>query len=100
MSDDYLDEVMSRFEKDVIWLRNHLPPDDVYQFCQQCLLGAVFLVDKWKSGKDFQELANKDPLTRVWLQNIYGILALQNTDIDGIVNVDMKTWGFDNDNQD
>lgn len=92
MSDEYTKRVMDQFEQDVIWLQEHLPPDDVYQFCQQCLIGAAFLVDKWKQGADFEELANKDPLTRVWLQNIYGILGLQRTDIKGIINTDMETW--------
>lgn len=98
MTDEYNKRVMAQFEKDVIWLQQHLPPDDVYQFCQQALIGAAFLVEKWKNGENFSELAQNDPLTRVWLQNIFGILGLQRTNVKGLINTDFDTWGEDGGN--
>jgi hypothetical protein len=96
MMDDYNKRVMAQFDQDVIWLQQHLPPDDVYQFCQQALIGAAFLIDKWKAGEDYSQLAKSDPLTRVWLDNIYGILGLQRTIVDGLINTDMEDWFDEN----
>lgn len=85
----YKKRMFDTFYNDVEWLQKHLPPDDVYRFSQQCLVGAVYLISRWKEGFDFDEL-DDDPISRSWVRNFQNVLYLEGTEWDGIINTDIN----------
>ena len=84
------DEQIEEFNKNVIWLRNNVPPDDIYLFAEQALLSAEYFIMKWGEHVDLQKEAESNKSTDLWLKNVLGIRALRKLEAKGMLDFDMK----------
>ena len=90
MDDDVKQKLLDQYHIDVQWLRDNIPPDDIYDFAEQALLSAEFFILKWAEWVDVDEERDKDKLVNIWFQNVIGIMALQAESFKTRLNLEMK----------
>lgn len=70
--------LMEKFEEDIVYLQETIPPDDIYIFAQHALLGSLHFIEILKKQNDLQHLAENDEETNMHLTNVLQFLACQN----------------------
>jgi hypothetical protein len=76
------EELRAKFEKNVEFLQRTIPPDDVYIFCEQTFMAALFFLHKWSEKTNITEEVLRDPTTNKWVNNIMGLLACREDEMD------------------
>jgi len=84
------DEQLEEFHKNVIWLHDNIPPDDIYLFAEQALFSAEYFILKWAEHVDLEKEAESNKTTELWLKNVLGIRALRKLEAKGMLDFDMK----------
>jgi len=74
----------------VKWLREHVAPDDVYDFAHQSLLAAEYFIYKMYVEMDFHEELKKDRLFANWIHNVTAIQKLKDDGFHGILDVNYR----------
>ncbi len=83
-------ECLEDFEKDVKWLRDHVPLDDIYEFSQQLLMASEFFLGKRGECTEVQKLFEEDELLLKWARNIFNLQRMKDADYQGIISVSWK----------
>lgn len=81
VADDYLE--------DVKWLREHVAPDDIYDFAQQALMAAEYFIPLMADNMNLVEEMQKDKMLAHWIVNIHSLHRLREENFQGIIDV---TW--------
>jgi len=68
------EELLKKFEKNVQYLKNNIPPDDIYVFAEQTFMAAMYFLHGWSEWDDLNMVCKTDPIAKKWITNI---LALQ-----------------------
>ena len=84
------EKLMAEFVANVQYLRDNIPPDDIYEFAEQALLSAEFFILRWAEWVDAFEECEKCGLTKLWFQNVIGLKALQSVNQKAKVKLDME----------
>ena len=67
-------DVMEKYKLHVEWMRNNIPPDDIYDFTEQVLMGSVyFFYQCYKHNV----INLEDPITMKWAKNIAIVVTAQ-----------------------
>lgn len=82
------EELRSQFEKNVAYLQRNIPPDDIYMFCEQTFMSAIFFLKKLCEHVNIDEEMTKDSATRCWVKNIISFQLAREQNIDVSVNLD------------
>lgn len=90
MKKDDHEKFLKEFEKDVKWLRNNIPPDDIYDFCQEALMAANFFLSKLMQLNDLEEELENDKVLSIYYKNIVAIKIGQKLGLTTIVNTMFK----------
>lgn len=69
--------------KRVDWLRKNVALDDIYDFAEQALTCADFLIRKWNEWEDIQEEILKDTAPGKMIKNIMTLRLLHNQNYTG-----------------
>lgn len=93
MNEEEHKEQMDIFNKQVQWLKDNIPPEDIYTFAQQSILSAMFFIGKWNEWVDVFKEAENDKNVDIWLTNISTVCELQEENIPTKLNVKMKEFG-------
>ena len=71
------EELLKKFEKNVQYLKNNIPPDDIYAFAEQTFMAAMYFLHKWAEWDDLNEFAKHDPIAKKWIINITALQILK-----------------------
>ena len=82
------EEVIKKFEKQVMYLQRNVAPDDIYCFAEHSLMTAMFFMHKWTKLVDIQKECEKDPITHKFVTNILGLQHFRDTEVDCPINLD------------
>ena len=91
LSEEDRERYQAKFDNDVQWLRNNIPPDDIYDFAEQALMAADFFINELSLYVDLNEEAQINKLFGVWLKNIVGLRILKNSNMNGRIEMNLKT---------
>lgn len=91
LSEEDRERYQAKFDSDVQWLRNNIPPDDIYDFSEQALMAADFFINELSLYVDLNEEAQINKLFGVWLKNIVGLRLLKNSNMNGRIEMNLKT---------
>lgn len=78
------------FKKNVEFLRNNIPKDEIYEFAEQCLVAAEFFLFKWSQWVDLYEETEKDEIVHVWVSNVIHIRQLNEENYTGGINTKLR----------
>jgi len=76
------EELQKKFDDNVAWMQRNVPPDDIYLFAEQTKMAAAYFIRRWAEWVDIAEEAKKDPVANLWLNNISGLVYLQDHHMD------------------
>ena len=85
------DELKAEFEKNVDYLRRNIPPDDIYLFCEQTFMAAMFFMKKWSDWEDINDVCKNDIISRKWISNIIGLHVCREKNLDITLDLDLKS---------
>lgn len=92
-----IEEMKAKFEKNVEYLKNNIPPDDIYVFCEQTYMATLFFLHKWSEWVDINEECRNDPVAQKWVMNIMGLLKARDMELDVDLDLDLKSLEDDED---
>ena len=75
-------KLLEKFEKNVLYLRRNIPPDDIYMFAEQTYMAAMFFLYKWSDHVDIQKEMDRDEPTNVWVSNLLTLQELRDKNAD------------------
>ncbi len=76
------EELIKKFEKNVRYLRDNIPPDDIYVFAEQTFMAAIYFLHKWSQWADLNEESKNDPISKKWITNILALQMMKDADED------------------
>lgn len=80
------EELVKKFEKNVLYLKENIPPDDIYVFAEQTFMAAMYFLHGWSQWVDLNEEAKRDPISKKWITNIIALQMMkdrnESVDID------------------
>lgn len=71
------EELLKKFEKNVQYLKNNIPPDDIYAFAEQTFMAAMYFLHRWNGWEDLNEIAKDDPIAKKWIVNITALQIMK-----------------------
>lgn len=71
------EELFKKFEKNVQYLKNNIPPDDIYAFAEQTFMAALYFMHRWSTWEDLNEIAKEDPIAKKWIVNILSLQMMK-----------------------
>jgi hypothetical protein len=84
------EEIIKAYEEDITYLQRNIPPDDIYQFAQQLLVGSLFFLEKWSDWVTIDEEMEKCPETDKWVRNIVNFYVRQQNKEDQTIELGIK----------
>lgn len=90
MNEDQRNDFVERFNKNVQWLKDVIPPEDIYQFAEQALMASDFFISELSDWVDIEEEAKRDKALSFWLKNIVGIRVLRDQGFQGKIDITIK----------
>ena len=90
MTDQEKKKLLDDYFNDVVWLRNHVPRDDIYEFAQQLLMSSEFLLAYLMKKVDLVAEASNDKMLASYVRNLVAIRAMKSTDFDGTINTEVN----------
>lgn len=81
-------ELMEKYEKNLVYLKRTIPPDDIYDFSEQTFMAALFFLKQWSELEDLEEVMKKDPIAMKWIINILSFQRCKDEEID--INLDLN----------
>jgi hypothetical protein len=90
MDDEEIETVKKHYEENVRWLRDHVAPDDIYDFAQQTLMAAEYCILQLHRLCDVVAQMEKDNALKHWIGNITCINELKKSNYGGIIDVSLK----------
>lgn len=88
MSEVDKEKLLRSFEICVTWLRNNIPPDDIYEFAQQMLLACVVFIRDFEDSEDFNKKMHENVALRIWYTNVAKLLESQIKGVSININLD------------
>lgn len=76
------EQFLKKFNNNVEYLRRNIPPDDIYEFCEQTAMAAVYFLRKWDEWIDMQDEMDSNPTSKKWIMNIGSLRIAQEENID------------------
>lgn len=70
MTEDEKEKQLERFYGEVQWLRDVVPPDDIYEFGQYTIMAAEYFMASLNDTIDIVEEVKKDKVLHTWVNNI------------------------------
>jgi len=81
---------MEQFKSNVCWLKEIIPPEDIYDFAEQALMASEFFINELGELIDLrEEIKVRKPLA-TWINNVIGMRVLKENDYKGKINVIFK----------
>lgn len=88
MNESEKEKLLRSFELYVSWLRNNIPPDDIYEFTQQLLLACAVFMRDIEFSEDFKKKMDENFELLVWYTNVSALLDAQGKGIPIKINFD------------
>ena len=88
--DDEEKKLMEHYQHQVQWLRERVPPDDIYDFAQQMIISAENILFELGQHTDLQALMDKDPILKQWIDNVMSIHFMKAQGFTGIINTSVS----------
>lgn len=85
------EELLHQFNKNVEWLRNNVPPDDIYLFTEQTFMASLFFLHKWSEHEDLNIACEEDPIARKWIRNIMGLVRCRDLGLNIQLDLNMES---------
>jgi len=70
MEDNYKTQALQKYNDNVVWLRQNVPMDDVYEFTEQVLMCAESFLNKLNEKTDLYQEMEDDYAFSTWVNNI------------------------------
>lgn len=83
-------KLIEEYRRHVDWLRQRVPRDDVYDFAQQMILSAEYILAELGKHADIQKIMHKDPVMRQWIENVMSIHFMKESGYQGIINTSIS----------
>lgn len=90
MNDQEKEKHLEKFRQNVQWLREQIPPDDIYEFAEQALMAADFFISELSSWVDLSMESEQDKVLALWLKNVVGMRVLRDQGYKGRIDMTMK----------
>jgi hypothetical protein len=71
------EEALAKFNEEVEWLKQVVPPEDIYMFANQALVSARFFLNRWSDWVDIYKECEEDDTVNGWVMNLCGINHLR-----------------------
>lgn len=68
-------EIIEEFERNVVFLRQIIPPDDIYVFTEHTIIAALYFLNKWHEWEDLNDVMEKEMVSRYHIQNILQLVS-------------------------
>ena len=85
------EELKEKFEKNVLYLKRNIPPDDIYLFAEQTFMATMFFLHKWSEWVDVNEECQKDPVAKKWVTNIIGLQRCKDQALDVDLDLNLES---------
>lgn len=82
--------LLQEYRKSVEWLIARVPRDDIYDFAQQMIMSAEYILAALGEHADVQKLMDKDPVLRQWIDNVMSIHFMKRDGFNGIINTSIS----------
>lgn len=79
------------YKKSVEWLRQCVPPDDIYEFAEQALMACDCFLTKLNENTTILPLLMEDKNFAIHVNNILGIRLMKQDGVIVILNLDPTT---------
>ena len=83
-------EAREKFNKNVLWLKSHIPENDIYNFAEQALMGAEFFMQKWAHLTDAPKEMEQCSKTDKWVKNVFSIRQAKVDEIKNQISTKMS----------
>ena len=88
--------MLEYIEKNVLYLKRNIPPDDIYMFAEQTLMAALFFLSRWHSNLEDNTPIIQDPIACKYVNNILGLIRAREKDEDVSLNLNLESLDEDN----
>jgi hypothetical protein len=82
--------LLLQYRKQVEWLMERVPRDDIYDFAQQMVISAQCILAELGKHANVQKLMDKDPVLRQWVDNVMSIHFMKESGFTGIINTSIS----------
>ena len=91
------EELFEKFEKNVKYLQENIPPDDIYPFAEQTFMACMYFLKRWSDFHDLHKEIDENPISAKWIRNILSLQHCREEDIK--INLDLGLHDIDEDNE-
>lgn len=88
-------QVLDKFEANVRFLREVVPPDDIYIFTELTYMAALYFLHKWSHLEDLDEEMENCEVSKAWIGNILRMLKARNEGDKTPFNFDVEEFECD-----
>lgn len=78
--------LLQNYRKQVEWLMQRVPRDDIYDFAQQMIISAEYILAALGEHADVQKIMDNDPVMKQWIDNVMSIHFMKEKGFTGIIN--------------
>lgn len=90
------DDVIKKYEEDVQWLKEHVAPDDIYDFAHQMRICGEHILQVCFDNFDLVSLLQKDKQFNLRASLLAQISRMQKMKINGMIDTSISTIFDDN----
>lgn len=88
---DEADKLMLlQYRKQVEWLMERVPRDDIYDFAQQMIISAEYILACLGEHANVQKIMDTDPIMKQWIDNVMSIHFMKESGYTGIINTSIS----------
>jgi hypothetical protein len=63
-------EINELFEQNVRYMRQNIPPDDIYPFAEATFMAALFFLRQWNNSINLHAIMRDDLIAKKYINNI------------------------------
>lgn len=90
MTDEEKKKLLDDYHSEVMWLRDHVPLDDIYEFSQQLRMNAEFFLGRLMLKTDVMQDLKTDKMLANYVRNLVALEAMRVNDYQGTINTDIE----------
>jgi hypothetical protein len=90
MDDEYINKMLAEYANQVKWLRERVPPDDIYDFAQQLLVAAEYFISVMDEEMELEEAILRDPALDHWIANVLSVEMMKREGFKATINTDWR----------
>jgi len=90
LNEEEKQEILDKYYEDVAWLRAHISPDDVYDFCTQLRMALRFFFGRLIDEIDIDEETKLDAMLNQYTKNFLGLELMQISGSETMINAEFK----------